>query len=534
MVAVSRTWLLLGGLLLASSSAPKRRVIVPNSIQSRDEDLDVSGDVELEKWLDALERAPAAKLCPESCSQPEWSVFPDPASLAACNETMLLNVVVRNEADQGQDTSLGIRACAADYSSGQKPVFTPDDEKAALCSTPNHVLVDVPVRMSSHPGAQSDESFSAGHLLAAGRQVSYHLATKKPSCTNNVLSFGYSQSALIGLYAGAEVHQHGISTEMLSKFLQHVEDQSVSKTTILQVCEVDGVGADYGVGIVAGSTKDFALVQETMRTWADGRCVPDATDQEDWMTVTLRVPKIETRSNSTDVAAFGDDSSPARLSSRSARLSVLEPRAECRYIKVISGDGCWALADRCKISQADLTKYNTRSNFCNTLVVGEPVCCSSGTLPETIPAGNSDGTCKRREVISGDDCPSLASKCGLTPNDFMKVNTKTNLCSTLVVGQPVCCTRGNMPDLKPKPKDNGYCFDYTIQADDNCSLIAARRTLTVANLESFNKNTWGWNGCQQPLFPNTKICLSTGSPPMPAQDPIGEAKAFPLTMRYMR
>src|SRR6185437_5366022 len=58
-----------------------------------------------------------------------------------------------------------------------------------------------------------------------------------------------------------------------------------------------------------------------------------------------------------------------------------------------SGDGCWAVANRCGISQADLEKYN-RANLCNTLVKDENVCCSSGTLPRTLPPGNTDGTCK--------------------------------------------------------------------------------------------------------------------------------------------
>jgi LysM repeat protein len=304
---------------------------------------------------------------------------------------------------------------------------------------------------------------------------------------------------------------------VLNKFLEYVEQKSTSTTLFVQLCQGDGRGADYGVGIIAGSVRNFGLVQETVKTWADGKCIPNVGGDTELMEVTIRVPKADPKvANSTEIVTLEEVTSPAHIWPRSTRgLADLAPRAVCRSIKVQAGDGCWALANRCKITQENLTKFNRRTNFCNTLVIGEPVCCSTGTLPETIPPGNSDGTCKTKNVFSGDSCGSLASKCGLSSTDFMKVNTKKNLCSTLAVGQPVCCTRGDLPDVRPKPKPSGYCFDYTIQKDDICSSIAARNGLTVANLESFNKNTWGWNGCKL-LYPNTKMCLSTGTAPMPA------------------
>lgn len=123
-----------------------------------------------------------------------------------------------------------------------------------------------------------------------------------------------------------------------------------------------------------------------------------------------------------------------------------------------------------------------------------------------------------RSVISGDTCATLASECGISAADFNKVNTKTNLCSTLAPGQLVCCSNGNRPDVKPKPDSNGNCAVYTTKKDDSCSVIAASRDLSVDDLESFNKKTWGWNGCKR-LFPDYKMCVSTGGPPMPATVP---------------
>jgi LysM repeat protein len=244
------------------------------------------------------------------------------------------------------------------------------------------------------------------------------------------------------------------------------------------------------------------------------------------MTVDLRVPgPVTGASNSTNTTTAANDTIPARTESRS-RLST---RADCRTTTVQSGDGCSAVASRCGISQLDLQKLN-RLNLCFTLVKDEKVCCSMGTLPSTLPAGNSDGTCKTIEVVGGDSCGSLASKCGISAADFMKANTKTDLCSKLGEGQKVCCSNGKYPDLKPKKDANGNCAVYTTKKDDYCSKIAVSRDLTVTELESFNKKTWGWNGCDR-LFPDFKMCVSEGSPPMPANIPVCIHSYFTITFR---
>ncbi|RYP14424.1 hypothetical protein DL765_006367 [Monosporascus sp. GIB2] len=492
-----------------------------------DSDIEISrraeGDADLEEWLAAAKRVSpdALKKCPVSCSKTGnnpssagWFLFPDAAKLASCNETMLLSMVVQTEAED-KNTQTVIRACTANYDSGVKLAFVPDEERASLCSTPNRVLEEASIYMHQPQAGSNDAEFSVNHLLSAGRQITSHLALQMPSCTNNAMEFVYFQSSVIGIFAGAEIHQHGVTSDVLKNLLKYAEDNAVSKTTVVQLCGADGRGADYSIGIVAGSAGNLPFIQEAVKTWADGRCVSQADAREPWMSVTLRVPvSVEAKSNnSTDVTPESFATTPAHLGARS-RLSI---RADCRTVKVKAGDGCWAVADRCKISQTDLKKYN-RANLCSTLIVDEVVCCSSGTLPSTLPPGNADGTCKTRAVISGDSCGSLASKCGISAADFMKVNTKSNLCSTLAEGQRVCCSKGKMPDLKPKPDANGNCATYMTKKDDNCSKIAAARDLNVTALENFNKNTWGWNGCKL-LYPDFKMCVSTGSPPMPANVP---------------
>jgi hypothetical protein len=98
----------------------------------------------------------------------------------------------------------------------------------------NRVLEKSSVYMHQ-PQVEGDNDFYASHLLLAGQQMSSFLALQEPSCTNNAMEFAYSQSSAIGIYAGVEVHQHGITMDVLKNFLAHVKDKSISKTTVVQV-----------------------------------------------------------------------------------------------------------------------------------------------------------------------------------------------------------------------------------------------------------------------------------------------------------
>ena len=165
-------------------------------------------------------------------SRAEWFLFPDATKLALCNETMLLDMVVKSAINDDAAQTV-VRACSADYDSGLKAAFVPEEGKASLCTTANRVLEQNSIYLHQ-PQVEADE-FSVNHLLSAGHQIVNHLALQEPSCTNNAMEFAYSQSSNIGLFAGAEVHQHGITKVVLEKLLQYAQDKAISKTTIVQV-----------------------------------------------------------------------------------------------------------------------------------------------------------------------------------------------------------------------------------------------------------------------------------------------------------
>ena len=77
-----------------------------------------------------------------------------------------------------------------------------------------------------------------------------------------------------------------------------------------------------------------------------------------------------------------------------------------------------------------------------------------------LTAGNPDGTCNTQSVVNGDTCESLASKCGINQADLEKVNTKMNLCYTLLAGELVCCSTGTLPATNGSEYNNATEEDY--------------------------------------------------------------------------
>ncbi|KAF7561921.1 hypothetical protein G7046_g2225 [Stylonectria norvegica] len=132
--------------------------------------------------------------------------------------------------------------------------------------------------------------------------------------------------------------------------------------------------------------------------------------------------------------------------------------------------------------------------------------------------------CRTIQVGSGDSCGALAKRCKITGAAFTKYNPQKNFCAALKPQQHVCCSSGTLPDFTPKPNKDGSCATYSVKAGDSCSTIAASHSITSKALGSFNLKTWAWNGCSN-IWTGSKICVSKGTPPMPA--PVANAVCGP-------
>ncbi|KAI8722844.1 Chitinase [Fusarium sp. LHS14.1] len=124
--------------------------------------------------------------------------------------------------------------------------------------------------------------------------------------------------------------------------------------------------------------------------------------------------------------------------------------------------------------------------------------------------------CKYMRVEDGDSCTTLSTRCGIRGADFLKYNTKSNLCATLKGGDYVCCSAGD-PYKPPAPEPNadGTCKTHLIENGDSCDSLAKKFGVTVKDIEKWNaKKTWAWTECKDMLI-GYNMCVGPGLPPMP-------------------
>ncbi|KAH6688814.1 hypothetical protein BKA61DRAFT_565392 [Leptodontidium sp. MPI-SDFR-AT-0119] len=174
-----------------------------------------------------------------------------------------------------------------------------------------------------------------------------------------------------------------------------------------------------------------------------------------------------------------------------------------------------------------LTSVDATTPWTNITILAPTISTQSNITSQATPVARAirpRATCTTIQVVSGDGCASLASKCGITAALFTTYNPSSTLCSTLAVGQHVCCSAGTLPDYSPQENADGSCASYLVVSGDYCSAIAETNSITIAKIEEYNTETWGWTGCDN-LQAGVSICLSTGTPPFPA--PITNAVCGP-------
>lgn len=154
---------------------------------------------------------------------------------------------------------------------------------------------------------------------------------------------------------------------------------------------------------------------------------------------------------------IGISGSAKRNDNLHAHLAELERRADCNTIKVVSGDSCGALADKCKITPDEFTKYNP--DICSKLVPGQRVCCSAGTLPDITPKPFSNGSCYSYTVQKDENCATIGAEYGLTNDQIDQYNNLTTWgwfgCEKLPALLRICLSTGKPP--LPNSVPNAQC-----------------------------------------------------------------------------
>ena len=342
----------------------------------------------------------ARNYCPATCGDVglisrEWNLYPSVSRLSWCNQTMLVNFNVNNNLNN-PETTVRLRACTSDAGTSQVNSGTATRALADSSNSlvqPRYSNTTVPANFTSEYLQNSTAIVQVQTLTSGigGGSLSYDLSLAASALQAQVvsseniagatISFAYSNGAVVGVYSGQKIKSES-TQDLLQQLLQTLKS-STADTIILQVCQ-DTRNTDYTMGVIAiaDSTGQVGLgtAQNALAAWNNRTCITadggfESSTSNMTVSQTAQSPLIQSRALVT----------PTKVQ--------LEPRSTCSATKVVSGDSCQSLAATCGITPAEFTIYNPSSTECSTLVPGEWVCCSAGTLPDFAPQPYANGTC---------------------------------------------------------------------------------------------------------------------------------------------
>lgn len=417
--------------------------------------------------------------CPSTCidySNPHsWIPYLNANRLRRCQEPLLLQLSVKQPLNDPRSNVL-IRTCS--LSSGMsvatigeagtpdvenpkkaENVFQSSLEVARACkSTGTDTKVNINMFTNSGTGAASDKSLT----LLEGMRAFF---AAEDNCDESII-FAYQNGTAVGVYIGEDLGKPTVDT-VLGALSDRLGNHGLAgNRTVAQFCgNGRTLGATFGVAI--DTTDNLAAVQESVLNWSKGVCSDDSALELIAPLSNINIIQLAS-SNTTNTTFSGNTTtvSNGTMLRRSITPNLpisLHKRATCRYIEVVSGDGCASLASRCGISGADFTKFNPASTFCSSLQVGGYACCSVGdpyTKPKPVaPSPNADGTCATHLIVDKDTCSALATKYGITVDNIEKWNKgKTwawTECKDMLLGYNLCISDGTA--ALPPPQAGTAC-----------------------------------------------------------------------------
>ncbi|KAJ5441854.1 hypothetical protein N7491_004260 [Penicillium cf. griseofulvum] len=411
-----------------------------------------------------LNKNPCPGACDPSGNTTKWFTYHSVDEFAACNEPILLNLNLYTPVDDDSTHTI-IRACTLGNA----------HSKVNFLAASGYVAPDALGATNFGPSSpqRRDDSGSAASLAygerpAAKSNATAYLTKWKTSdplsskATEDVILaaqalqrnlkqeiaihgkkkiiFTYLHGTLIGLYSGSQVDLMQTSASMLDQLITALEGQDSDSVPSRKTLEICGghCTASHIFGVVADAGGDFRAVQSIVKSWNDGELLSAKTEVE-----------TESIAKSSLWTFASNNATQQHQHRRRSHVRHLNPRAECRSIRVEGKDTCTSLATRCGIGGTAFENFNKGTLNCRSpLQPGQPVCCSSGTLPDVTPDPNPDGSCAFHEVQEGEYCQTIAATYGLTTDDLFDLNKKTwawDGCDNLLLGLRICVSEGFPP-----------------------------------------------------------------------------------------
>lgn len=374
----------------------------------------IFASISLAQFQSAYENCPIA--CDPADSDPtSWTYYYALNELDSCHDTVIFQMNLYNAVDDPA-THVYYRACTASQQNPTRRV------RRQILSFNDTVEAPAPVQLVQ--SGPSGSSSNVGAAQAALRAIqSYLLQAAMGTST----LFARSGGVVAGMYAGSQINKTD-AAGVLAQVREEISREYLPGQLVAQACGSGSALSNETIspqffGVIVDAKGEVAAVQTALRSWNDAQCLSGSRNDA-FKDVFVKL-------------VSGSDISIApepRFDSFTPDGSGLATRQSdtCRYTQVQSGDGCFAVSERCGITISELESYNGGENFCSTLQVDQYVCCSPGSLPDFSPQPGGDGSCFAYTVNEGDNCADIATRNQMTVADIENRNSQTWSVSAII------------------------------------------------------------------------------------------------------
>ncbi|KAM5454168.1 hypothetical protein McanCB49686_004476 [Microsporum canis] len=240
----------------------------------------------------------------------------------AGNQTVIFDLNLYNRVD-GPAPQVTLRACGV-------PSSPPALKRRQLfLFSPNSSTKTTGVQLLWRTGEAADDASSAlgAAAVALADRIRAH-----PSNGATIL-FAKKGQTILGVYAGPQLEKKSVS-DVVQLFSNKARGKKEVKQVAVQACNEDSLR-------YSASSRTRQTISRRCRMRCDAG-------------TTLNV----------STAPHG--------TRRDAAEQHIEQADTCSYTQAVAGDGCYALASWCKVTQEKLVEYNGNPKLCETLVVAKP------------------------------------------------------------------------------------------------------------------------------------------------------------------
>lgn len=188
------------------------------------------------------------------------------------------------------------------------------------------------------------------------------------------------------------------------------------------------------------------------------------------------------------------------------------------YYTIVTGDSCTTVETKFNITDTLFRLMNPELNAgCTNILLGEAYCVQTSNStgpPSNVASGTiTDGCVEYYTVASGDSCPAIETKFGISDSLFRTMNPEINsACTNIIIGEAYCVKTSNStgpPSNVATGTITAGCIGYyTVVSGDSCPGIETKFNISDSLFKAMNPEI---NSACANIIVGDAYCIATSN-----------------------